>query len=126
MKWQVMDTRNLEFEDETFDIIIDKATIDSLLHDSYKTFAETLKECSRVLKTGGCYVAISYGHPTVRELHFQRKFLKFEITTHFVEKDTVKNFVYVCRKLEGADEAAKLYWNESLEQIKVEEAELAK
>ena len=33
MTWIVMDIRNLQFRNETFDIIIDKGTIDSLMVD---------------------------------------------------------------------------------------------
>ena len=67
-----MDVRDLSYEEETFDLIIDKSTIDALLCGSHAYFnvAVMLKECQRVLKTGGYYVAISYGSPANREFHF--------------------------------------------------------
>ena len=44
---QVMDCRKLNFADETFDLIIDKATSDSLLCGSkaFRNLAVTLREC---------------------------------------------------------------------------------
>jgi hypothetical protein len=32
--WQVMDIRSLTYEDNTFDIVIDKATLDAMLYGS--------------------------------------------------------------------------------------------
>ena len=66
MKWDVMDILHMnEYQDETFDLIIDKSTIDTVACTSYPYFntAIMLKECQRVLKTGGNYVAISFGKP---------------------------------------------------------------
>ena len=31
MKWDVMDVRDLKYEDNSFDLIVDKSTIDALL-----------------------------------------------------------------------------------------------
>ncbi len=74
MKWDVMDCRDLKYNDETFDLIIDKSTIDALLcgDKAYLNVAMMMNECQRVLKTGGYYVAISYGVPENREVHFKR------------------------------------------------------
>lgn len=85
-----MDCRNLEFKDETFDLIIDKSTADALLCGSkaFKNVAIMLKECQRVLKTGGLYIAISYGIPGNREFHFQRRHLKFDLITVPIAKDS--------------------------------------
>ena len=81
MKWDVMDCRDLTYEDEHFDLIVDKSTIDALLcgENAYLSVALMLAECQRVLKTGGFYVAISYGTPDARTFHFQRACLKFGI-----------------------------------------------
>ena len=34
VKWEVMDIRSLTYSDETFDICIDKATLDAMLYGS--------------------------------------------------------------------------------------------
>ena len=61
MKWEVMDVRELKYQDEFFDLVVDKSTIDALLcgNFAYLNVAIMLKECQRVLKTGGYYMAIS-------------------------------------------------------------------
>ena len=77
MKWDVMDVRELKYPDNSFDLIVDKSTIDALLcgDQAYLNVAIMLKECQRVLKEGGYYVAISYGQPENRLFHFKRAFL---------------------------------------------------
>ena len=35
----------------------------------------------------------------------------------------MQNYVYICKKLDGANEAAKLHWEESVAQIEAEEAQ---
>jgi hypothetical protein len=47
LTWHAMDVRDLQYPDETFDAVIDKATIDSLLcgEGAYKNAAMMLKEC---------------------------------------------------------------------------------
>jgi len=83
-----MDCRDLKFNPETFDLVIDKSTIDALLCGSlaYLNVGIMLKECQRVLKTGGCYVAISYGQPENREFHFLRDQLSFDLRTYKLQK----------------------------------------
>ena len=73
MEWQVMDVTEMsELADSSFDIAIDKSTIDALLcgDDSFVMVAKMMKETQRVLKTGGVYFAISYGKPESRQFHF--------------------------------------------------------
>jgi len=81
MTWEVMDVRDLKYPDEFFDVILDKSTIDAMLCGTcaYLNVAVMMKECQRVLKTGGYYIAISYGTPENREFHFTRNHLDFEI-----------------------------------------------
>ena len=49
MKWEAMDARNMTYESEFFDLIIDKSTIDTLLCGNFQTayfdLAVMLKEC---------------------------------------------------------------------------------
>ena len=69
MKWDVMDVRKMSYEDKSFDIIIDKSTIDAILCTQSPSLnaAMVLSECQRVLRIGGVYVSISYEHPINRE-----------------------------------------------------------
>ena len=73
MSWMVMDITDMNaFADNTFDLAVDKSTIDALLcgDDSFVKVAMMLKETERVLKPGGHYFAISYGRPDSRSFHF--------------------------------------------------------
>jgi ubiquinone/menaquinone biosynthesis C-methylase UbiE len=52
---KLMDCTSMDYADETFDFLVDKSTLDAVLCGQrafYKT-ALMLKECQRVLKTGG-------------------------------------------------------------------------
>ncbi len=66
-----MDVRDLQYDDEHFDVIIDKSTMDALLcgDQSFLNVAIMTKEVQRVLKTGGVYIVISYGQPENRIAH---------------------------------------------------------
>jgi ubiquinone/menaquinone biosynthesis C-methylase UbiE len=66
-----MDVRDMEFEDSTFDIVFDKGLLDSVLCGTYSTqnCKKMFKEVSRVLKSRGYYICVSYGDPDIR-LHY--------------------------------------------------------
>jgi ubiquinone/menaquinone biosynthesis C-methylase UbiE len=66
-----MDVRDLKYEDNSFDLAIDKSTIDALLcgDNSYLNVAIMTKEIQRILKVGGIYMIVSYGQPENRTFH---------------------------------------------------------
>ena len=68
-----------EFESNSFDLAIDKSTIEALLcgDNSFVMVAKMLKETQRVLKVDGVYFAISYGKPEARTFHFNNPYLSF-------------------------------------------------
>merc|ERR1711904_47554 len=74
MQWQKMNCTSLEFADVTFDVAIDKGTMDSILcgEGSTKHCSKMMSEISRVLKPGGTYVVISYGQPDYRLNYFDK------------------------------------------------------
>ena len=59
---ETMDVRNMEYEDGSFDMVIDKATFDSVIcgENSTKNIEKMLTEIHRVLKDDGVYVMVSY------------------------------------------------------------------
>lgn len=126
MTYEVMDVRDIKYKDNYFDLAIDKSTIDALLcgDDAFINVAKMIKEVQRVLKVGGYYMIISYGTPDNRVLHLNRKFEKFKIEILKIEKDFVEeegydnyHYIYLCQKLEGADEASNQFFNETLEEL---------
>lgn len=69
--WKVMDARDLQFSDESFDVVVDKSTIDTLMcfNDGKKCVHQMLLESRRVLRPGGRYICIS--------LHSEEEVLEF-------------------------------------------------
>jgi len=66
-----MDARELQYEENFFDLVIDKSTMDALLcgDHSFLNVAIMTKEVQRVLKTASFYMVISYGMPENRVVH---------------------------------------------------------
>ena len=111
LHFDVMDVCDMAYKDETFDLVIDKSTIDALLcgDHSFMIVAKMLKEISRVLKTGGYYIIISYGTPENRMIHLERDHLAFEIQIYTVKREEEDeqekiHYVYICKKLPEANE----------------------
>lgn len=83
MIWLEMDMCELTFEDNSFDVIIDKATMDALLVDEGSVWEpdpnvifsvdKMCKEMSRVLSSNGIFLQISFSQP-----HFRTKYLMGE------------------------------------------------
>ena len=114
LHYEVMDVCDMTYKDETFDLIVDKSTIDALLcgDHSFLIVAKMLKEISRVLKTGGYYLIISYGQPENRMLHLERDHLDFNIQIYTIKKQEEDekekiHYVYICKKLPEAKENLK-------------------
>lgn len=64
----IMDVRTMEFGAGTFDVVIDKATLDSILcgEGGVLSGAKLLSEISRVLKPGGVFILLSNEPPKQR------------------------------------------------------------
>ncbi len=66
-----MDTTQLDYPDNFFDIIIDKSTLDCIQCnvDAKKLIKNTMVECQRVLKPSGYFISISFTEPISRLKH---------------------------------------------------------
>lgn len=114
MEWVRMDVLKMDFPDASFDLVIDKGTIDSLLcgSNSFHNVYQMNKQISRVMKKGAHLVTITYGQPDTRIDHFRRKKLHFEVEHKTVDKPvfsadaspTSNYHVYVTTKTEDAHE----------------------
>ena len=123
------DVRDLKYKKEIFDLIVDKATMDTVLCNEKGLLDVTImtKEISRVLRTDGIYLILSFGKPEDRIIHLQREHLSFEIKICEITKNHLKkgnnnnqveengdlnenignksiHYAYVCRKLPDANE----------------------
>jgi ubiquinone/menaquinone biosynthesis C-methylase UbiE len=66
-----MDAKELSLKENSFDFVVDKSTMDSILcgEKSFINVATMTKEIQRVLKVGGIYIIISHGTPENRVFH---------------------------------------------------------
>ncbi|XP_020585888.1 methyltransferase-like protein 13 [Phalaenopsis equestris] len=87
LKYMQMDVRDMGFfNDETFDSVIDKGTLDSLMcgFDAPFSAFQMIEEVNRVLKPGGIYMLITYGDPSVRIPHLNQPGCCWKITLYII------------------------------------------
>merc|ERR1712187_632512 len=75
------DATSMCFEDEYFDVVLDKGTLDALAISNFDKFAAAgdsevlvaayLREVKRVLREKGSFLCISFGGPADRLKHFE-------------------------------------------------------
>ena len=85
MVFKQMDVRGLQFEDGTFDCVVDKGTFDTILcgDGSDRNSENFLNEIYRVLKPSkSVYICVSYGFPEEREFFFRNSKWDWELTVH--------------------------------------------
>jgi len=105
MQWLVMDIRDLTFEDETFDVVIDKGAMDAMMTakgDVWDPPQETIDNCTkevdqilRVLRKGsGTFLYLTFGQP-----HFRRRYLTRPDTTLEIQQigDAFHYYLYILR-----------------------------
>ncbi|XP_052782902.1 EEF1A lysine methyltransferase 4-like [Mya arenaria] len=83
MSWQVMDMCDISFPAESFDIVLEKGTLDAVMvheRDPWNTSQETLdlidsvlQQVERVLKPGGKFISITFAQPHFRRPLYARK-----------------------------------------------------
>jgi len=87
MEWHEMDIRNLSFQADSFNVAIDKGTMDAMMTakgDVWDPPQQVIDDCTkevdevlRVLSKGGLFIYLTFGQP-----HFRRRFLTRPETTH--------------------------------------------
>ena len=97
IKHLVMDARDMEFKDNSFEAIIDKGTIDAILcgNDSISNVDMVLSEVYRCLSRSGVFLLISFGKPENR-MEFLQEY-KWQITCTSVRDTTqqcTEHFIY--------------------------------
>ena len=119
MIFETMNALDIEYEDEQFDIIFDKATLDCILCDiqANKKAKLYMDEVYRLLKPKGYFFMISNSEPKNRNNYLLKPEYKFNIMVHKIENEEkdVKyydmldynlnylkkpHYVYVCQKME--------------------------
>lgn len=113
MQYKQMDLRQLEFPDGIFHVVVDKATLDSLLcaEGGIPYATKCLGEVCRVLAPNGLFVCVSHGHPTFRLPVLEKPEFGWTVTTKSVPKPMLGmaispasddkdncHYIYICQK----------------------------
>eukprot|EP00742_Colponemidia_sp_Colp-10_P000659 GILJ01000718.1.p1 GENE.GILJ01000718.1~~GILJ01000718.1.p1 ORF type:complete len:211 (+),score=25.02 GILJ01000718.1:72-704(+) len=115
MSYVQMDARSIDYPDHSFDVVMDKGTLDSMLcgEGSTTNVQKMLSEIYRVLAPNGVYIIVSYGQPAHRLNHLDREDLLWKVTYTTVAKPTISttaalasddkdspnvHYVYRCQK----------------------------
>ncbi|KAG8974922.1 hypothetical protein FRC05_006599 [Tulasnella sp. 425] len=77
MEWLEMDVRELAFDDDSFDVAIDKGTMDAMMAvkgDVWNPPPQVVDDCTkeideaiRVLRPGGVFIYLTFGQPHFRK-----------------------------------------------------------
>lgn len=117
MTWQQMDVRQLSFPDASFDVVLEKATLDALMVEEKSPWSvspqtatfihQTLSEISRCLKPGGRFISITFANPFFRKRLYARSEYNWSIK-HHTFGDGFEYYLYVLTKGEplSAEDAA--------------------
>ena len=119
MIFETMNVLDLDYEDNQFDIVFDKAVFDCVLcgidaDNKAKTF---MKEIYRIIKPNGYYFLVSNTGPENRLRYLQGRNLKYDIFVHSIindkkqmeiyKKNEIKpdffkkdHYIYICKKVE--------------------------
>ncbi|KAI5940357.1 endothelin-converting enzyme 2 isoform X6 [Manis javanica] len=80
LRWETMDVRALDFPSGSFNVVLEKGTLDALLageqdpwtvsSEGIHTVNQVLSEVSRVLVTGGRFISLTSAAPHFRTRHY--------------------------------------------------------
>ena len=118
MIFETMNALNLDYEDNQFDIVFDKATFDCILCgiDADTKSKIFMNEVFRVIKPKGFYFLISNSGPESRLKYLQSNNIRYDIFVHKIINDQEQtkiyednskkvnfmkdiHYIYICKKL---------------------------
>ncbi|XP_034412293.1 EEF1A lysine methyltransferase 4 isoform X1 [Cyclopterus lumpus] len=107
MTWHQMDVRQLSFPDASFDVIIEKATLDAIMVEEKTPWEvspqtavfihQALTEVRRCLKPGGRFVSVTFASPLFRKRLYARTEYNWSIKKYGYGEG-FEYFVYVMTK----------------------------
>ncbi|XP_044290576.1 EEF1A lysine methyltransferase 4 [Varanus komodoensis] len=110
LHWAVMDARTLNFVDGSFDVILEKGTLDSMMveekdpwnvsQEARMLLDQVLTEVSRVLRPGGRFISITFAQPHFRKRHYAQPAYGWSIR-HASYGEGFQYFLYVMTKGEA-------------------------
>ncbi|XP_031137106.1 EEF1A lysine methyltransferase 4 [Sander lucioperca] len=107
MTWHEMDVRQLSFPNASFDVILEKATLDAIMVEEKTPWEvsphtacfihQALTEISRCLKPGGRFVSVTFAQPFFRKRLYARTEYNWSIRKYSYGEG-FQYFVYVMTK----------------------------
>ncbi|XP_026168459.1 EEF1A lysine methyltransferase 4 [Mastacembelus armatus] len=107
MTWHQMDVCQLCFSDASFDVVLEKATLDAIMVEEktpWEVYPQTasiihraLTEISRCLRPGGRFVSVTFAQPFFRKRLYARTEYNWSIK-HYSYGEGFQYFVYVMTK----------------------------
>jgi len=67
LRFQQMDATKMTFKDNSFDVVFDKGTLDAMYTGAAHLVKLAVPEVFRVLRPGGVFVSLTFGHPRSRK-----------------------------------------------------------
>ncbi|XP_015887230.2 uncharacterized protein LOC107422309 isoform X1 [Ziziphus jujuba] len=105
MRWRVMDMTAMQFEDGTFDAVVDKGGLDALMEPELgpKLGNQYLSEVKRVLKFGGKFICLTLSETHVLGLLFPKFRFGWKTSIHAITqkastKPGLQTFMVVAEK----------------------------
>ncbi|KAF8159568.1 S-adenosyl-L-methionine-dependent methyltransferase [Crassisporium funariophilum] len=104
MEWHEMDVRDMSFPSGSFDVAIDKGTMDAMMTakgDVWDPPQQVIDDCTkevdetlRILKKGGIFIYLTFGQP-----HFRRRYLTRPGTTLEIKElgEAFHYYLYILR-----------------------------
>lgn len=99
-----MDVLKMTYPDSSFDIVLDKGTMDALFvdKDPWEQYdpeiAQMCHEISRVIRPGGLYVMITFDQPHFRKPHLLRQEYQWTLEDLLTIGESFPYFMYILRK----------------------------
>ncbi|EEF44186.1 S-adenosylmethionine-dependent methyltransferase, putative [Ricinus communis] len=105
MRWRVMDMTDMQFADETFDVVLDKGGLDALMEPELgpKLGTKYLSEVQRVLKFGGKFICLTLAESHVLGLLFSKFRFGWKLNIHAIpwnlaSKPSLRTFMVAAEK----------------------------
>lgn len=108
INWLTMDATCMPIKNETFDIVLEKATIDTFLVNEKDLWTlstptinlidRVLSEISRVLKPNGKFISLSFNQPHFRGLLYSKDKYDWVINSIDTIGDDFHHYLYVAQK----------------------------
>ncbi|XP_028064961.1 eEF1A lysine and N-terminal methyltransferase isoform X1 [Camellia sinensis] len=105
MRWRVMDMTCMQFDDGTFDIVLDKGGLDALMEPELgsKLGNQYLSEVKRVLKSGGKFICLTLAETHVLGLLFPKFRYGWKMSLHAIpqkpsNKPNLHTFMVIAEK----------------------------